>query len=201
MNGGCGTRCRCRSSMLTRVARRLRVLDFDIETRLVGFHKGGRFAPDGCEPIAVAWSWEDPHNVEVIVGPSKRMLRVFAKEFARADMVTGHYVRKFDLVVLNGAMIENGLPTLGPKLVHDTKDDLVKFAGLSKSQENLSGMLHLAEAKYHMSDVKWREAARLKADGREATKTRVVHDVLQHLELRAGLLQAGLLHEPRMWRP
>lgn len=177
----------------------LRVLDVDIETRLVGFHKGGKFAPDGCEPIAIAWSWGD--EVTVHLGPSKQMLREFAKAYAEADLLTGHYVRKFDLPVLNGAMVENGLPPLGRKLVSDTKVDLVKFAGLSKSQENLAEMLELAEAKYHMSDVKWREAARLKRDGKEQTRLRVANDVIQHMQLRAALLEAGLLREPRVWAP
>ncbi|HXJ62768.1 MAG TPA: hypothetical protein VNN79_03350 [Actinomycetota bacterium] len=182
-------------------ANRLRVLDFDIETRLIGFHKGGRFAPDGCEPIAIAWSWCNPHAVTAHVGPSKRMLREFAKAYAEADMVTGHYIRKFDLLVLNGAMIENGLPLLRQKLTLDTKGDLVAFAGLSKSQENLSEMLELAEAKYHMSDVKWREAARLKKNGRDETIRRVVDDVVQHMELREALTTEGLLRGPRVWAP
>lgn len=187
--------------MKTRTARQLRILDFDIETRLVGFHKGGRFAPDGCEPIAVAWSWLDPENVEVRVGPGKALLRAFFLAYLQADIVTGHYIRKFDLPVLQGAMIEHGLPLLPARRTHDTKCDLVKFAALSKSQENLSEMLELAEAKYHMSDVKWREAARLKKGGQEQTRIRVTDDVRQHMELRAALLEAELLTEPKLWRP
>ena len=33
---------------------RLRILDFDIETRKVGFFQAGKFSPDGCEPTAIA---------------------------------------------------------------------------------------------------------------------------------------------------
>jgi hypothetical protein len=31
-----------------------------------------------------------------------------------ADIVTGHYIKKFDLPILNGALFEHGLPLLDP---------------------------------------------------------------------------------------
>lgn len=190
--------------MRTRTARRLRLLDLDIETRRVGFHTGGKFAPDGCEPVAIACSWVGQRDVRVwLLGEYQlpEMLGWFARLYQEADVVTGHYLRKFDLPILNGAMLEHGLPPLGRKLVSDTKEDLVSFAGLSKSQENLSRMLSLAEQKFHMADADWRDVARLTPDGMAEAKKRVAGDVRQHKRLRRTLVEAGWLKAPRGWSP
>lgn len=186
--------------------RKLRILDFDIETRLVGFYSAGRFKPNGSEPTALAAAL---HNVRGIVPflaiqPEHSVvaiLELFAELYDRADVVTGHYIRKFDLPILNGAMLENGLPPLGKKLVQDTKVDLIDFEGLSKSQENLAEMLGIAEAKFKMNDAKWRESTRLRPEGVALTKKRVVQDVKQHMELRQALLDAGALKPPTLWEP
>lgn len=182
----------------------LKVLDFDIETRRVGFHSAGKFGPDGCEPIAVAASWLGEARVHVWLQPETGvpdMLAAFHDLYDQADMVTGHYVLKFDLPILNGALLEHGLPLLGPKLVSDTKTHLVTRAGLSASQENLGAMLALADSKYHMNDHRWRQAARLSPDGIEEARKRVVADVRQHKRLRAALITAGALRPPAEWRP
>lgn len=129
------------------------------------------------------------------------MLARFEKVWQEADIVTGHYIRKFDLPILNGAMMEHGLPSLGPKLTSDTKQDLVTRAGLSASQENLAGMYGLIEDKFHMGDYAWRESSRLTTEGIAETRKRVVDDVIQHKALRAKLIEAGFLKAPRIWRP
>jgi DNA polymerase elongation subunit (family B) len=187
-----------------RKAGRLRILDFDIETRKIGFHSGGKFNPDGCEPITIAASWVGEKTVTVWAQPDDDlpdMLRGFAELYLDADIVTGHYIRKFDLPLLNGAMLEHGLPLLPEKRVCDTKTDLVNFAGASKSQENLGAMLALADSKYHMNDHKWRNSTRLTAGGVAEAKRRATADVRQHKQLRMALLAAGALKEPRPWRP
>lgn len=181
---------------------RLRVLDFDIETRKVGFHSGGKFGPDGCEPTAIAACWVEEKSVRVKLLPEQtptEMLAWFRELYDQADLVTGHYVRKFDLPILNGAMLEHGLPLLGQKLVSDTKQDLEAFSGLSKSQENLAGMLGLAEGKFHMADFRWRPATRLDPDGVPLARKRAASDVRQHISLRAALSAAGALRPPRVW--
>ena len=182
----------------------LKVLDFDIETRRVGFHNGGKFGPDGCEPITIAASWVGEKQVSVWLQPEQdlpEMLLAFKKLYDAADYVTGHYVRKFDIPIIMGSLLEQGLPLLGPKRVCDTKQDLVNFAGLSKSQENLSGMMELADQKYHMADFRWRKSTRLDPEGTEQAKKRAVADVKQHKQLRLALVKAGALKEPREWRP
>jgi len=115
--------------------------------------------------------------------------------------VTGHYIRKFDLPLINGALIEYGLAPLEKKLAQDTKIDLIEFSGLSKSQENLAEMLDLAESKFKMNDAKWRRATRLSPDGVALTLKRVTQDVVMHKEMRQALLDAEILKPPTLWEP
>jgi len=129
------------------------------------------------------------------------MLKGFRVLYDQSDIVTGHYLLKHDLPVINGAMLEYGLPPLAPKLVSDTKVHLVKRKYLSASQESLAGMFGLPEAKHHMSNPEWREANRLTPEGIEKTRKRVIDDVIQHKALRARLVELGALKPPRVWQP
>lgn len=183
---------------------KLRILDFDIETRRVGFFTAGKFSPDGCEPTAIGASWVGEKQVHAWLQPESsvpEMLQAFRVLYDEADIVTGHYVRKFDLPILNGAFLEHGLLLLPGKLVCDTKVDLVTKAGISASQENLGAMLSLADSKYHMNDHRWRASTRLEPAGIAEARRRVVADVRQHKTLRLALLQAGALRPPSRWTP
>lgn len=185
-------------------AKGLKVLDFDIETRRIGFHSAGRFAPDGCEPVIIAAAWDNEPVQVWSLRPrwserdARRMVTAFRELYDEADMVTGHYIRKFDLPILNGAMLEWGMKPLGRKLVLDTKTDLLDVAGLSQSQENLSAMKRLEESKFHMHDDRWRDVARLKPEGLALAHERVVGDVLQHQALRVRLAEWV---SPQVWSP
>src|SRR5581483_6649372 len=133
---------------ILRPSRKLKILDFDIETRLVGFYSAGRFKPSGSEPTAIAASFVGEDEVHVWVQPDytvEEMLVYFLELYDQADIVTGHYIRKFDLPILNANLFEQGYGLLGEKLVQDTKVDLREFEGLSKSQENLAETLELFE--------------------------------------------------------
>lgn len=194
-------------SSALREGRKLKVMDFDIETRRIGFHNGGRFNPDGSEPVIIAAAFEgqEPEFETLSETWSEtdmvNLLMFFREAYERADVVTGHYIRKFDLPILNGALFEFGLPTLGPKLVVDTKTDLVNLQGLSKSQENLSALLELEESKFHMNDNWWRKVARLTPEGLALAQERVVKDVQQHQALRKQLALDGVLLPPSIWSP
>ena len=190
-------------------AKRLKILDFDIETRLVGFYEAGRFKPKGSEPTAIAASWVGSSKTAVWLQPEhsvEEMLAGFVDLYNQADAVTGHYIRKFDLMLLNGALFEFGMPLLDPvKLVQDTKCDLKPFEGLSKSQENLAEALNRFDEKkskkYRMNDTMWRWATRLTPEGVEETRKRVTSDVRQHKKLRLDLHKAGVLNAPTVWSP
>lgn len=182
----------------------LKILDFDMETRKVGFHNGGRFKPDGCEPVVLAASWhgEDAVNVWSLSTTWKekdlrKLLEGFVELFNEADIVTGHYISKFDLPIINGSLLEFGYEPLDKKLMVDTKTDLVMTAGLSQSQENLSSLKQLDSSKFHMNDNMWRSLCRLTPEGLELARTRVTTDIAQHKELYSAL--QPWLGSPKHW--
>lgn len=180
-----------------------RILDFDIENRPLSY-LGQDFTTAEITAIAACWHGR-PGTMKVwLLGRDepKAMLEGFREMYDAADMVTGHYIRMHDLPIINGSLVERGLPPLDQKLTCDTKLDLVKRGPvISASQENLSTMLGLAPPKIHMNTVLWREANRLTDEGLKLTYKRAVSDVIQHMALRAALVKRGLLSPPRVWRP
>jgi len=180
--------------------RAMRVLDFDIENRPLSY-LGSDFTT--AEVTAIAWAWTDTDNVTVrLLGetPLLDILREFVNAYNDADMVTGHFVLGHDLPMLNGALMECGLPPLADKLVQDTKVHLMRAKGISKSQESLGAMFNLDAPKVTMNQSKWRAANRLTPEGLKEVRERVVGDVRQHMELRRVLIQRGMLAPPKMWR-
>lgn len=183
---------------------RLRLLDFDCESRPLGW-LGGDYVHQ--EITVIAWKWiGEPVDVEVRTLTKDdrsrlRMLKAFRKAYDQADMVVGHYIRNYDLPLVNAMLAEAGEPSLSRKLTQDTKNDLPPMKGISKSQENLSEMFGIPEPKVHMNVPRWREANRLTRKGLEKGAERAVFDVLQNIALRQELIDRGLLGPPRVWRP
>lgn len=177
------------------------MLDFDIENRPLSY-LGSDFTT--AEVTAIAWAWTDqPDTVTVyLLGETElpTILHHFVAAYQLADMVTGHYIKGHDLPMLNGALMECGMPPLGDKMVQDTKIDLVRAKGISRSQESLGAMLQLDAPKVQMNQAKWRAANRLTPAGLAEVRERVIGDVRQHIELRQRLLNLGLLAPPSMWR-
>jgi hypothetical protein len=190
--------------------RPIRILDFDIENRPLSY-----WIPDRptAEITAIASCWtDDLSSMEVWLltrdddGPRDVMERLLVR-YAEADMVTGHYIRKHDLPIMNGALYEMDMPLLGPKLTCDTKLDMFVKADVPATQEFLLDTLDVRDVygnpvrKYHMSQSDWREANRLTAAGVEKTRARVQSDVFGHIALRVAMLARGMLQAPRMWNP
>lgn len=182
-----------------------RILDFDIECRPLGW-LGGDFVHSEVTAIATAWA-DDPegsiecYNITKRVGSERSMLKAFVKRYNKADVVTGHYIRNFDLPTIQAALIEFDLEPLTEKLTIDTKNDLIKFRSFSKSQENLGAQLGLEHPKVHMNAARWREANRLTPEGIDFMAERAMGDVLQHCELRLALMDREALGPPKIWRP
>jgi hypothetical protein len=179
----------------------MRVLTFDIENRPLSY-----WIPDRptAEVTAIAWSFDDPDKVSsVLLGRETlpEMLGAFLAAYNEADMVVGHYIRKHDLPLLNGALIEQRMPTLSAKLVLDTKIDMIRKTDIPATQENLSEMLGVEAPKVHMTQAMWRESNRLTKKGLGYTKKRAEGDVLQNMLLRRAMVAAGWLKAPRVWRP
>lgn len=187
---------------------KLRILDFDVETRPIAWY-GGDFVTK--QPTAIAWKWIGTRErLEVrAIGESDRSSRVldeeasmlgdFVRAYREADMVAGHFIRGFDLTVLNGALMRLEMDLLEDKLTCDTKLDLPKVSGLSKSMENLGAMYELKHPKVPMDTAAWARGNMLIPDGIARTKKRVVGDVREHIELRARMLELGVLGRPRRW--
>jgi hypothetical protein len=179
----------------------MRVLDFDCEARPLHWISGDYVSK---EITAIAWAWTDaPEDVTCyLLGEVDPvwMLQRFCGAWNQADMVTGHFIRGYDIPMINGALTEYQLPALPDKLTSDTKIDLVRRQGLSGSQENLGAMLGLEHEKVKMDQRKWRDANRLTKAGLEEVRKRVVGDVQQHIEMRRRLLDLGYLSAPVKWR-
>ena len=181
--------------------RAARILDFDSESRPLSWF-GGDFVTQEITAIAAQFIGEKRMYCWALGEvDTLTMLKGFRALYDQADILTGHFLRGHDLLVLQAAMLEFGLPLLGPKMVHDTKTGLPKMRGISKSQENLGALLHLKYPKVGMDQAKWRAANRLTPRGIRLTKERVRGDVRQHIELRENLMRRGALAPPRMWHP
>lgn len=124
-----------------------------------------------------------------------------AYAITEADMVIGHYIRGFDLPLLNGELLRNGMPPLGPVLSLDTKQDLLPAHGRSKSQENLAAQLGIKEQKLKVTLREW-EDFNTRQPGCEAKGIkRVKDDVIQNRALRRELAKIGWLGTPKVWQP
>jgi hypothetical protein len=189
--------------LAVKTTRKLRVLDFDIENRPLSY-----WIPDRptAEVTAIAWSWEGSREVEVRLlthddQSSMDMLLAFREAYDAADVVTGHYIRRHDLPILNGAYVEHGLLPLGPVLASDTKLDLIGWKDLPQSQEFLSELYALSRPKHSMTQGAWRDANKLTPSGLAQTRKRVVDDVKQHKQLRRHLIDQEVLSAPTLWEP
>lgn len=183
----------------------LRWLDFDVECRPISY-LGQDYTTGQITAIASCWVVDgEPSDLDVRVLTKDersygRMIKWFLDRYNQADGVTGHYIRGFDLSVVNGALLDLKLPPLSDKLTHDTKSDMLKRKYMSVSQENLGELFGLDAPKVLMNTPRWRLANRLTTEGVLLTEERCVGDVVQHVELRNALMDAGWLGSPRVWR-
>lgn len=186
-----------------------KILDLDVECRPMSWYAGDFVTK---EITAIAWRFVDEAEEATkcwLLTPSKTWqqhmnkrrqgMQRFLKDYNAADAVTGHYIRGFDLSLINATCVRLSLPPLSAKLTHDTKSDLIRMSGLSKSQENLAAYFDLKHIKEKMSTHTWEQANSLVQEGREETRRRVVGDVNQHCEFRVELLKRGALQPMVMW--
>lgn len=204
------------------VGRQGRILDFDIENRPLSYWLPDRPTAE-ITSIASMWSG-DPDSMQVLLlgslcqhpGCTKEyhhgmsaedMLTTFYERYLQADIVTGHYIRKHDLPIINGALMEHGLPTLPARMSIDTKLDMLKKADIPATQEFLLEMLDVRDTygkpfrKFHMTQSDWREANRLTPAGLTKTTDRVSSDVYAHDALRKRMQELGMLRAPSLWKP
>jgi hypothetical protein len=179
---------------------RLRILDFDVECL-----PGHWIAADYVSKIitAAAWKWiGERGRAEVRTHyetPAEDIARELAAILEDADVVVGHYIRGFDLPLLNGNLLRAGEPPLAAVLAHDTKLDLTRMHGRSLSQKNLAAQIGVAKPKVDVTLYEW-ECFNTRVPGfREKGIERVRGDVLQNIEMRSRLIEMGWLGAPRQW--
>lgn len=176
------------------------ILDFDVEARPLSWY-GGDFVSKEVTAIAARWIGDPKSKTMVWLlhqTPVDQMFDEFADMYDYADIVTGHFIRGFDLPLINAALVELNLGRLPDKLTQDTKLDLVKRHGMSGSLENLASDFGL-RGKVDMTQADWRAANRGTAAGVARVRERVVEDVDLHIRLREVLLDQGLLRPPVKW--
>ncbi len=186
----------------SRVKATFKILDFDIECRPLSWYAGD-FNSKEITAIAAGFVGPNPEIKYWLLGEVSPtdILDGFLEMYNEAGMVTGHFIRGFDLPLVNSSMLEYGYPPLPDKLTQDTKNDMVKRHGMSNSQENIADGLGIESPKVGMSQEDWRAANRLTPEGLEKTKKRVVGDVIQHMEMRQAMLDKGMLGKPKLWTP
>lgn len=180
--------------------KRLRVLDIDVECL-----PGHWIAADYVSKIITAVAWKPVGSREPVTvlthydtEPGEMALQL-AGAIEEADVVAGHYIRGFDLPLLNGNLLRAGAPPLQPLMAHDTKLDLVKSHGRSLSQKNLSAQIGVRKPKIDVTLFEW-EAFNTRTPGfRDAGINRVRGDVLQNIEMRSRLIEMGWLGPPKRW--
>lgn len=179
-----------------------RKLFWDIENRPLSYWYDGN---PTAQVTAIAWALDDgPVYAELLtkrMESNKRMLREFSKAYAAADILIGHNIRRHDLPIALGALIEMHLEPIGPKLTQDTLRDLPRWKDIPKSLEYLGAWLGIDDGKEHMTQAQWRRANRLEPDGIEETRRRVESDVMLTRDVYNALMEKKLLKRPRMWRP
>lgn len=183
------------------------ILDFDSECRPMHY---AEWRPES-QITAIAWAWvqagHEPagisYNVlEQDLSNEREMLEQFLKVYDKADVVMGHYILRHDLPLINDHCIRLGLLPIserGGKWVIDTKIHAPQIKALGMSQDNLSVMLNLSNAKHHMSGADWRVANSLTPEGKADSVERVTSDVRQNIELYHALRNRGALRPMTRW--
>jgi len=186
--------------MKLRQVAEMRVLYFDLECK-PGHWIGGDYVSKIITAGAYAFGEDDPTvltHYEVLPGD---IAREIANAVRSADLVVGHYIRGFDLPLLNGELLRAEEPPLGPVLSHDTKEDLYPAHGRSKSQKNLGADLKLDNPKIEVTLAEWEGFNGRYPGFEEKIIERVVGDVVQNRELRLALIDIGWIGPPTIWQP
>jgi len=178
--------------------KKMKVFYFDLECK-PGHWIGGDYVSKIITAAAYAWN---NGKVEVLTHydyDPEVIAMTIAEEIRRADLVVGHYIRAFDMPLLNGELLKGNLQPLGQVWTHDTKLDLNRAHGRSKSQENLAEQLGLKQKKVKVSLPEWEAFNNRETDGYDIGVARVGDDVRQNRALRKELLRLGWLNNPQWW--
>ncbi len=172
---------------------------FDIEAR-PGPWGGGDFT--FRQMLSMAAAFDDEEGTYYLApGFTAKALEGFVEPLRDSVLVVGHNAIRYDLPLLNGTMVKMGLDPLGPQLVSDTYAHLVKSdLAYSKSLGNMAQRFGVSR-KGSMSEYDWEMAFAGHPEYLEKLRRYNIGDVQATLELRAELLERGMLKTPRWWKP
>jgi len=184
--------------MKMRTVGSLAILDFDIEARATGYGDP-RWVPQ--EITAIAWSWIGDERVvcHLRCNGAPRMLARFRAVYEKANIVTGHNIRKYDLPLVNAEMLRFGMTPLPATLTQDTLRQITRTTGMKRDQDNLGKLLNTETDKHAMSWQDWQDA--YAESGWGGVRKRVVTDVVGHKQIRARMIEDGWIKPPVIWRP
>ena len=181
------------------------ILVFDMEARPTAWI-GGDYV--GRTMTAYACSYLDSEFIEsdvIAAGDYARwkdMVTILAENLEHADIVVGHYIRGFDLPLLNADLERIGAVSLPRLLALDTKIDRKQGNGLSESLENLLARYDLPEQKMSMKEPWWEEFNLWQTERtRTLVRERVESDVAGTKALYRAMIEADRLKEPKAWDP
>lgn len=187
-------------------SRESRTLYFDIENRPLSY-AGNDWTT--AEITVASWKWggEDriftktlepyPHHRD----SATAMLSLLSAAIESSDLVVGHYVRKHDLPMVNGHLMEYSMYPLQSVLVSDTCLDLAKKKDMSRSLASLAALYDLREQKLDISQQDWRDGNRLIPEAVAKIVERCESDVRVLENLHGILLRSGHLRAPKVWTP
>ena len=120
-----------------------------------------------------------------------------------ADLVIGHWVRGFDLPLLNADLERIGrTEPLQRVLTIDTKSDRKVGSGLSQSLENLAFRYDTQVQKLDMREPMWEEFNLWQTERSvKWVRDRVSTDILATEQLYVAMEEAGRLNGPKAWDP
>ena len=178
------------------------VLCFDVETLAAGFAD-----PDWVPQFitCVAWSWVGSEEVVSHMcgaeGFFKRtaraaMLKPLLDEMAKADVVMGHNILRFDLPVINAECLRFGFDPIREIKALDTMK-LPRSKGFKKGLDNLGVLYGAEEPKQSLNWQEWWDA--YEEDGWPTIQARAESDVRLNKEI-AVELEARDLTTTRVWR-
>lgn len=188
------------------------VLIFDLEARPTAWI-GGDYV--GRTMTAFAYTYLDAgddvvcRTLQSTGTPEERisswhdMVIEIAAAVESADLVIGHWVRGFDLPLLNADLERVGrIEPLGRLLTIDTKSDRLTGSGLSQSLENLAFRYDTSVQKMDMREPMWEEYNCWQTERSvKWVRDRVSTDILATRELYVAMNDAGRLLGPKAWDP
>jgi DNA polymerase elongation subunit (family B) len=199
--------------MLLTEERKLRILDFDFESKPLWFWWD--------KPTAVITAVSHMESVGGVpnhdsltttVAPHDsreayaEWIAAVAAVLTGADLLTGHNIDRFDLPLLQAQLMRCGLPSLPPLQTQDTMR-LPKKRDMSASQESLINYAALKAVcpigmpiyKHHLSIPEWEDSAM--GWNNDLLIERPMSDVHGHVHLREVLIEKGYLSPARAWKP